>query len=58
MSDRLWSAEEVADFLGVTVETLYHWRKRRSGPPAARVGRHLRYNPTKVRAWVDQREAA
>lgn len=50
-SDRLWRVQDVADFLGLPVETLYRWRKVGYGPPAARVGRHLRYDPDDVRAW-------
>jgi excisionase family DNA binding protein len=50
--DPCWTVAEVAAYLRVPVETLYAWRKRRYGPPAARVGRHLRYDPADVRAWV------
>ncbi|GAB3823849.1 helix-turn-helix transcriptional regulator [Dactylosporangium cerinum] len=56
--DRLWHVQDVSAFLGVPVETLYRWRKYGSGPPGARVGRFLRYDPAKVRAWVRDREAA
>jgi excisionase family DNA binding protein len=56
-ADRLWTVEDVARFLGVPVETLYRWRKLRSGPPAARIGRHLRYDPAAVRAWFQDRAA-
>jgi excisionase family DNA binding protein len=55
--DPLWTVEDVAAFLRVPVETLYAWRKRHTGPPAARVGRHLRYDPTDVRAWLKQQAA-
>ncbi|MEV1143328.1 helix-turn-helix domain-containing protein [Micromonospora sp. NPDC049799] len=55
--DELWSVEDVAAFLRVPVETLYRWRKVKYGPPAARIGRHLRYNPAEVRAWVRSRVA-
>jgi len=48
----LWSVAEVATYLAVPIETLYTWRKRRYGPPAARLGKHLRYNPDTVRQWV------
>ncbi|GIG03241.1 helix-turn-helix domain-containing protein [Catellatospora citrea] len=48
---RLWTVEDVSTYLGVPVETLYTWRKRRYGPPAARVGKYLRYDPDAVRAW-------
>jgi DNA-binding transcriptional MerR regulator len=49
--EALWEIEQVAEYLGVPVQTLYAWRKRRYGPPAGRVGRHLRYDPAVVRAW-------
>ncbi|MBO4160616.1 helix-turn-helix domain-containing protein [Micromonospora antibiotica] len=55
---KLWSVEDVSAYLGVPVQTLYTWRKRRTGPPAARVGRHLRYDPDAVRAWFVQQTAA
>jgi predicted DNA-binding transcriptional regulator AlpA len=55
--DRLWSVEEVAAYLGVPVASLYQWRKRRYGPPAGLVGRHLRYDPAEVRAWFRSRAA-
>ncbi len=47
-----WGVEDVANFLRVPVQTLYQWRKRDYGPPAARVGKHLRYDPAQVRAWL------
>jgi excisionase family DNA binding protein len=57
-TDPWWTPAEVAAYLRVPVETLYTWRKRHVGPPAARVGRHLRYDPAVVRAWLRQRQAA
>jgi predicted DNA-binding transcriptional regulator AlpA len=40
-----------------SVETVYQWRRKRTGPRGFRVGRHLRFDPEDVRAWVDaQRE--
>ncbi|MGW5254684.1 helix-turn-helix transcriptional regulator [Streptomyces sp. NPDC004012] len=38
-----------------SVETLYQWRRKRIGPRGFRVGRHLRYDPDDVRAWVQSR---
>ncbi|MGA6163905.1 helix-turn-helix domain-containing protein [Amycolatopsis magusensis] len=55
---RLWTVEDVSAYLGVPVKTLYQWKWRGEGPPVAKVGRHLRYNPAKVRAWLDAVEAA
>ncbi|MFG1833587.1 helix-turn-helix domain-containing protein [Micromonospora chersina] len=55
----LWEIEDVSAYLRVPVQTLYQWRKRKYGPPAARVGRHLRYDPDAVRTWfADQSKAA
>ena len=54
-SERPWTVAEVAAYLRLPVETLYAWRKRKYGPPAARLGRHLRYDPDAVRRWfLDQ----
>jgi excisionase family DNA binding protein len=47
----LWPGE-VSDILGVPVATLYQWRRRSIGPPAIRVGRHLRYRPADLEAWL------
>lgn len=50
--EHLWSVEETASYLRVPVKTLYQWRYLRIGPPSHRVGRHVRYEPSQVRAWV------
>jgi len=51
--DRLWSVQEVSQYLGIPVETLYHWRsKGTGGPPGRRIGKRLRYRPQDVRDWV------
>jgi excisionase family DNA binding protein len=57
-TDRLWTAEEVARFLGVPVPTLYRWRYQGTGPRPGRVGKHLRYDPAEVMAWFRQQQAA
>lgn len=51
--DRLLTVEELADYLGVPVATLYQWRYRREGPPGFRVGRHVRYRWGDVQVWVE-----
>jgi excisionase family DNA binding protein len=47
----LWTPDDVAQYLGIPVQTLYQWRRKRTGPPGRRVGRHLRYESAAVRAW-------
>ncbi|MFH8662626.1 helix-turn-helix domain-containing protein [Streptomyces afghaniensis] len=53
LPERYLTPADVAELLGVPVETLYQWRRKRIGPPAFRVGRHLRYDPVRLRQWVD-----
>ncbi|GFH64325.1 helix-turn-helix domain-containing protein [Streptomyces diastaticus] len=53
LPDRYLTPEDLAALLVVPIETIYAWRKRRIGPPGFRVGRHLRYDPTAVRTWID-----
>jgi len=50
--DGVMTPEEVARFLRVPVKTLYTWRYMRVGPPASRVGRHLRYRREAVTTWL------
>jgi excisionase family DNA binding protein len=54
--DRIWTPEEVSSFLGVPVPTLYQWRHKGIGPKSRRVGRHLRYKPEDVLAWLEEQE--
>ena len=53
LPERYLTPADVAELLGIPVETLYQWRRKRTGPPAFRVGRHLRYDPARLREWVD-----
>jgi predicted DNA-binding transcriptional regulator AlpA len=52
--EKLWTARDVANYLGVPLMTLYHWRQSSYGPRGARVGRYLRYRPEDVRAWFEE----
>ena len=55
--DRLWSLQDVSDYLGVPVGTLYQWRHRGQGPAAFRLGKHLRFDAVEVRRWVERQVA-
>jgi predicted DNA-binding transcriptional regulator AlpA len=57
-TDRLWTAQETADFLRVPKATLYQWRYLGVGPKPGRVGRHLRYDPDDVKKWFRQQQEA
>lgn len=54
LPDRYLTPDDIADLFGVPLETVYAWRKKRTGPPGFRVGKHLRYDPAEVRAYVTQ----
>ncbi|MET1058484.1 MAG: helix-turn-helix domain-containing protein [Nocardioides sp.] len=45
---KLWSVQEVSEYLGVPVGTIYQWRVRSEGPPAMRLEKHLRFDPESV----------
>jgi excisionase family DNA binding protein len=50
--ERLWTVQDVSEYLAVPVHTVYGWRKSGTGPPARRLGKRLRYRPEDVRDWV------
>ena len=51
---RLWTPEELADYLGVTLHCVYAWSSRGGGPKVLRVGARLRYRPADVEEWLDR----
>jgi hypothetical protein len=61
MMSKLWTVQDVAEYLGVPVATLYQWRTHGQdqwrthgqGPAARKVGKYLRYKPDDVMAWFD-----
>lgn len=54
----LMTVEQVSEYLGKPVGSLYNWRWRGIGPRAVKVGRSLRYRAADVEAWLDQRTGA
>jgi excisionase family DNA binding protein len=52
-TDRLMTLAELAEMLGIPVNTLYGWRCRGDGPPGYRIGRHIRYRRAAVEAWLE-----
>ena len=59
LPDRYLTPEDlVVMFKLPSVETVYQWRRKRTGPPGFRIGKHVRYDPADVRAYVTQRKSA
>lgn len=51
IEDRWLSADEIARYLGVTVDTVYRWIDRQH-MPTHRMGRLWRFKKDEVDAWV------
>ena len=51
MSDRWLSVEEIAEYLGVSKDTVYAWISKK-GMPAHRVGRFWKFQRVEVDTWV------
>lgn len=52
-SDRLMTVADLAEMLGIPINTLYGWRCRGEGPPGYRIGRYVRYRRAAVEAWLE-----
>jgi excisionase family DNA binding protein len=49
----LATPQELADYVGVPLATVYQWSSRGGGPKLIKVGRHLRARWTDIEAWLD-----
>ncbi|MET8714448.1 helix-turn-helix domain-containing protein [Streptomyces sp. NPDC004735] len=58
LPDRYLTPDDIAGIFGVPRETVYQWRRKRTGPPGFRVGKHVRYDPAEVWAYVTQLKSA
>jgi predicted DNA-binding transcriptional regulator AlpA len=56
LPDRYLTPDDIAAMFEVPLETVYQWRKKRTGPPGFRIGKHLRYDPADIRAYVTDRK--
>ena len=57
MTERWLSVEEIADYLGVSKDTIYAWRDKK-GLPAHRIGRFWKFKANEVDDWVRNGDAA
>jgi predicted DNA-binding transcriptional regulator AlpA len=58
LPDRYLTPDDIAEMFEVPIETVYQWRRKRTGPPGFRIGKHVRYDPADVRTYVTQRKRA
>lgn len=51
--DTLLSPEQLSEYLGVPLRTIYQWNHRGVGPTFLKVGRHLRCRSSDIERWLD-----
>ena len=56
MTDRWLSVEEIAEYLGVSKDTVYAWIAKRN-MPAHRIGRLWKFKSEEVDGWVPNLQA-
>jgi predicted DNA-binding transcriptional regulator AlpA len=49
------SPKELAEFAGVSLNTVYQWNQRGSGPPYYWLGNHIKYRLSGVKQWSSER---
>jgi excisionase family DNA binding protein len=52
MAERLLTPQQLADYLGVPLGTIYRWNANQTGPRPTVVGRHRRYRESVVAEWL------
>jgi excisionase family DNA binding protein len=57
MDDRWLSVDEIAEYLGVSKDTVYTWISGK-GLPAHRIGRFWKFKRVEVDEWVHSGKAA
>ncbi|NED35566.1 helix-turn-helix domain-containing protein [Streptomyces sp. SID8499] len=50
---KLATAQDIADYCGVPIGTVYQWSSRGGGPKLIKVGKHLRARWDDVEKWLD-----
>ena len=54
----LIGAEELAEYLGGPVQTIYDWRLSGRAPRAIKLGKHLRFAVSDVQQWLEEHHEA
>jgi excisionase family DNA binding protein len=54
-TDRLMTVEDLAEYLGLPVATIYKQRSEGTGPPGMRLGKYVRFKRTDVEAWLESK---
>jgi excisionase family DNA binding protein len=57
MSTRFVSLQDIADDLGIPLETVRKWRLRKKLPAGIKVGNHVRIDRREYEAWLASKAA-
>ena len=55
---KLWTINDLSEFLDIPVQTIYQWRTKNYGPEGRKVGKHVRYDHEVVMAWFNAQPGA
>jgi excisionase family DNA binding protein len=58
MERTIMRPEEVAEYTGISKETLKFWRQRGKGPAHFKLGRRVFYDRAAVDAYIDEQRRA
>jgi predicted DNA-binding transcriptional regulator AlpA len=53
IGEPLWTPDDLSRFLSIPEKTLREWRSKGYGPQWRKVGKHVRYESSAVRAWLN-----
>lgn len=51
--EKLWTVEELSEFLNVRIKTIYDWVHKRS-IPYQKINRSVRFRPSEIEKWLSQ----
>lgn len=54
----LWSTQDLADFCGVPLSTVFRWNHEGTGPTRISLGKRVKYRPADVVRWIESRAHA
>lgn len=58
MTEKLWTLQELSEYLGLEASTLHIWRHQGRGPESLKIGGRIRYRDSVVSAWVSAQNDA
>ena len=53
--EKLWTPQELADFLSVKISTIYSWVYKDFLPHISITGRVLRFDPQEINEWLKKK---